>query len=183
MAKDRCNSFDYYWNLKVIEAFARMTREVTCLETYKNVKTKHCSKTWINLHRFLGFANTRILPKTCPLLSWDQALLSFSWVKRFQPAKQIEKSHIKNSTCVPEWRCNVTSEETCSSIVWRVDVNTFNQIGSALSSSWTCMRTDPFRWHEERGCTVLQMAHLIRLAVVVVTSTVAWPCKAFHSTF
>ena len=69
MTKDRCNSFDYYWNLKVIEAFARMTREVTCLETYKNVKTKHCSKTWINLHRFLDFANTRILPKTCPLLS------------------------------------------------------------------------------------------------------------------
>ena len=122
MTKDRCNSLNYYWNLKVIEAFARMTREVTCLETYKNVKTKHCSKTWINLHRFLDFANTRILPKTCPLLSWDQALLSFSWVKRFQPARQIEKSHIKNSTCVPELHvcerieCNSHCYITCTNL-------------------------------------------------------------------
>ena len=32
--------------------------------------------------------NTRILPKTCPALSWDQALLSFSWVNSFKAGKQ-----------------------------------------------------------------------------------------------
>ena len=69
MTKDRCNSLNYYWNLKVIEAFAPMTRDVTCLDTYKDVKTMHCNKTWINFHRFLDFANTPILPKPCPLLS------------------------------------------------------------------------------------------------------------------
>ena len=51
----------------------------------------HCSKTWIKLHRFLDFAHTRILPKTCPTLSWDQALLSFSWVNRFQAGKQATR--------------------------------------------------------------------------------------------
>ena len=90
-----------------------MTSDVTWLETYKNIKTMHCSKTWINLHRFLDFVNacafdhicmekprykfliiiiiiinTRILPKTCPALSWDQALLSFSWVNSFKAGKQ-----------------------------------------------------------------------------------------------
>ena len=48
----------------------------------------HCSQTWIKLHRFLEFANTRILPKTFPALSWDQALLSFSRLDRFQAGKQ-----------------------------------------------------------------------------------------------
>ena len=51
----------------------------------------HCSKTWINLHRFLDFAHTRILPKTCPTLSWDQALLSLSGVNRFQAGKQATR--------------------------------------------------------------------------------------------
>ena len=68
-----------------------MKSDVTCLETYKKYKTTHCSKTWINVHRFLDFANTRILAKTCPALSWDQALLSLSWVNRFQARKANRK--------------------------------------------------------------------------------------------
>ena len=49
---------------------------------YKHINTMHCS-----LHRPLDFASSRILLKTCPALSWDQALLSFSWVNRFQAGK------------------------------------------------------------------------------------------------
>ena len=49
----------------------------------------------MSLHLFLDFATTRILPKTCPALSWDQALLSFSWVNWFQPSKANRKvSHL-----------------------------------------------------------------------------------------
>ena len=89
------SSLNYHWSLKFIEAFARMINDVICLETYKTAKTMHCSKTWINLHRFLEFANTLILLKTCPGLSWDQALLSFSWVNRFQAGKANRKfSHL-----------------------------------------------------------------------------------------
>ena len=51
----------------------------------------HCSETCINvsynLHRFLDFASTRISPKTCPAVSWDQALLLSPWVNRFQALK------------------------------------------------------------------------------------------------
>ena len=36
-----------------------MINSVICLETYQTSKTMHCSKTWINLHRFLDFANSR----------------------------------------------------------------------------------------------------------------------------
>ena len=75
-----------------------ITCDVTCLETYKNIKTIHFNKTWINLiyvHRFLDFASTRVLLKTCPALSWDQDLLSFSWVNRFQAEKGNRKvSHL-----------------------------------------------------------------------------------------
>ena len=46
----------------------------------------------MNLHLFLDFASTRILPKTCPALSWDRALLSFSWINRFQPGKANRKT-------------------------------------------------------------------------------------------
>ena len=70
-----------YWSF-------RMTSDVTCLETYKHINTMHCS-----LHRSLDFASSRILPKTCPALSWDQALLSFSWVNRFQAGKANWKVH------------------------------------------------------------------------------------------
>ena len=72
-----------------------MINGVICLETYQTAKTMHCSKTWINLHRFLDFANTRILLETCPGLSWDQALRSFSWVNRFQADQANRKfSHL-----------------------------------------------------------------------------------------
>ena len=64
-----------YWSF-------RMTSDVTCLERYKHINTTQCS-----LHRSLDFASSRILSKTCPALSWDQALLSFSWVNRFQAGK------------------------------------------------------------------------------------------------
>ena len=42
----------------------------------------HCSETWINLTSmdtlyFLGFANSRILAKTCPALSLDQVYFHF----------------------------------------------------------------------------------------------------------
>ena len=72
-----------------------MINGVICLETYQTSKTMHCSKTWINLHRFLDFANTRILLETCPGLSWDQALRSFSWVNTFQADQANRKfSHL-----------------------------------------------------------------------------------------
>ena len=68
--------FKAYWSFW-------MTSDLTCMETYKNVKTMHYSETWIKLHWFLYFASTRHLPKTCPTLNWDQAPLSFSSVNRF----------------------------------------------------------------------------------------------------
>ena len=95
------------WNRKLPQEFKaywsfRMTSDVTCSETYKSIKTMHCSETWISfyLHRFLDFASTHILPKTCPALSWDQALLSISWVNRFQAGKANRKvSHIVQYLC------------------------------------------------------------------------------------
>ena len=45
----------------------------------------------LNLRRFLDFAYTIILSKTRPAISWDQALLSFSWVNRFPAAKANRK--------------------------------------------------------------------------------------------
>ena len=86
-----------------------MTSDITCLEMYKNVKTMHWSKTWINLHRFLDFANTCIIPKMCPALSWDQALLSYSWVNRFQAGKVNRKdSHLVQYLCTYRlWQCPV----------------------------------------------------------------------------
>lgn len=47
------------------------------------------------------FGNTCISQKTCPTKSWDQALLLFSWVNRFQTSKANQKSLIKYSTRVP----------------------------------------------------------------------------------
>ena len=70
--------------------------DVTCLKTYKNIKawkTMYCrnQNKLYSLYRFLEFANTRILLKTCPALSWDQALLLGSWVNRFQAGKGNRK--------------------------------------------------------------------------------------------
>ena len=45
----------------------------------------------LNLRRFLDFAYTLTLSKTRPAISWDQALLSFSWVNRFPAAKANRK--------------------------------------------------------------------------------------------
>ena len=54
----------------------------------------------LKLHLFLIFASTRILPKTCPALSWDQALLSFFLVNRFQASKANRKvSHLVQHLC------------------------------------------------------------------------------------
>ena len=86
-----------------------MTSDITCLEMYKNVTTMHWSKTWINLHRFLDFADTCIISKMCPALSWDQALLSYSWVNRFQAGKVNRKdSHLVQYLCTYRlWQCQV----------------------------------------------------------------------------
>ena len=43
-----------------------------------------------NLHRFLNFASPRVLPKTCPALSRDQAVLLSSWVNNRIPGRQGE---------------------------------------------------------------------------------------------
>ena len=43
-----------------------------------------------NLHRFLNFASPRVLPKTCPALSRDQAVLLSSWVSNRIPGRQGE---------------------------------------------------------------------------------------------
>ena len=71
-----------------------MTSDVTCLETYAK-KYKNNTFKWklnkLNLHGLLDFANTRMLPITCPALPWDQALLSFSWVNRFPAGKANRK--------------------------------------------------------------------------------------------
>ena len=54
----------------------------------------------LKLHLFLDFASTLILPKTCPALSWDQALLSFFWVNRFRAGKANRKvSHLVQHLC------------------------------------------------------------------------------------
>ena len=95
-----------YWRFSVyfrfVDRFIRsvqlgLTLDVICLETYKIVKTIHCSKTWINVHRFLDIAITGILPKTCPRLRWDQAILSFSWAGK----ANRKFSHLVH-TCLPE---------------------------------------------------------------------------------
>ena len=81
--------------MKLFEAFFfQMTSDVTCLETYAKKYKNHALK-WklnkLNLHGFLDFANTRILPITCPALRWDRALRSFSWVNRFPAGKANRK--------------------------------------------------------------------------------------------
>ena len=53
-------------------------------QKYKN----HALLQNLNKFRFLDFANSHILPKTSRALSWDQALLSFSWVNKYQAGKQ-----------------------------------------------------------------------------------------------
>ena len=75
----------------------------------------HCS-----LHRSLDFASSRILPKTCPALSWDQALLSFSWVNRFQAGKANWKvpRFIVQYLCT----CNVHSRDY-RDIRWTLNSN------------------------------------------------------------
>ena len=57
----------------------------------------------LNLHGFelIDFVINPFLPKTCPALSWDQALLSFPLVKRFSAAKANRKISHNNSTCIP----------------------------------------------------------------------------------
>ena len=91
--------FEAYWSFQ-------MTSDVTCLTSYKNTKTMHWSGTLnkLNLHGFLDLANIRIFHTTRLTLSWDQALLSFSWKIENRPARRIEKSHIWYSICVPELR-------------------------------------------------------------------------------
>ena len=107
------NNLNYHWSLKLNWSFCSDEKWSNNLETYKNIKTMHCSKTGINLDRFLDFANTRdrILAKTCPALSWDQAMLSFSWVNRFQASKANRKvSHLMQYLCTGitcAWESNV----------------------------------------------------------------------------
>ena len=58
------------------------------------------NKLLYNLHRFLDFASTRILPKTCPALNWDEALPFSSWVNRFQTGKANWKvAHLVHYLC------------------------------------------------------------------------------------
>ena len=76
-------------------------------KTYKNINTlknQALYETWINfiiiLHPFVDFASTRISPKTCPALSWDQALLLVSWENRFQAGKVNWKvAHLVQFLC------------------------------------------------------------------------------------
>ena len=150
-----------------------MTSDVTCLETYQNMKTMHCSKTWINLHRFLDFANTCILPKTCPAPSWDQTLLSFSWVKRFQAGKQAAQyprqidKHASNGS------------DTKSKNNERNEVQVFNfqdlyklKLKSIVISSTHYFRTLAF---------LLALLHLSRTSTHAAIRSVSTGKKADHS--
>ena len=76
----------------------------------------HCSKTWINVHRFLDFANTRILAKTCPALSWDQALLSLSWVNRNRKVLPFNAVLVYWITCACESNVIIYCCITCMCI-------------------------------------------------------------------
>ena len=62
---------------------------------------------------------TRILPKTCLALSWDQALLSLSWVSRFQAGKANRNvSHLVKylCTCIEPELSNVINVMIVSSL-------------------------------------------------------------------
>ena len=62
-------------------------------------KKKSVAITLMLNHNLTGlFANTCILPKTCLGLSWDQALLSFSWVTKWNPGRQGESKILSFST-------------------------------------------------------------------------------------
>ena len=76
----------------------------------------HCSKTWINVHRFLDFANTRILAKTCPALSWDQALLSLCWVNRNRKVLPFNAVLVYWITCACESNVIIYCCITCMCI-------------------------------------------------------------------
>ena len=87
--------FKAYWGF-------RMTSNVTSLETYKSIKTMHSIETWINLI-YLDFYTllTRVSYwKLVIHLSWDQALLSFSWGIRSPAGKANRKvSHLVQYLC------------------------------------------------------------------------------------
>ena len=73
---------------------------------------------------------TRILPKPCPALSWDQALLSLSWVKRFPAGKANPKvCHLVKYLC------------TC------IEPELSNVINVMIVSSLTCVFTW-LPWHQ-----------------------------------
>ena len=69
--------------------------QVAFLDTEIAQKYKNHALEWnlnkLYLHGFLDFANVRIFPTTRLALSWDQALLSFSWVNRFPFGKANRK--------------------------------------------------------------------------------------------
>ena len=98
---------------------------------YKHINTMHCS-----LHRPLDFASSRILLKTCPALSWDQALLSFSWVNRFLAGKANRKvSHLVQYLCTwITWACESNIIMIVASLV-HVQSRDYHDIRRTLNST------------------------------------------------
>ena len=120
-----------------------MTSDIKCLEMYKNVKTMHWSKTWINLHRFLDFANTCIISKTCLALSWEQTLLSYSWINRFQAGNLNHMCLLIecNNDCCITFMCihgiTVTSDEPLTPGPPRPHAMHINPKNLGISRMWT----------------------------------------------
>ena len=88
--------FKAYWS------FQFKTWDVRCLETKYKSHALQWNLNKLNLHRFLDFVSTRVLPKTCPAFSWGQAELLVSWVNRFPATKTKWKvSHVVHY--LPTW--------------------------------------------------------------------------------
>ena len=90
----------------------RMTGDVTCLKTCKNIKpwkTMYCSETWINFYIviYIDFQTWLALVsyrKLVPHLAEIRLYFYLRGLIDSRPARRIEKSPIQCSTCVPELR-------------------------------------------------------------------------------
>ena len=121
-----------------------------------------------NLHRFLNFASPRVLPKTCPALSRDQAVLLSSWVSNRIPGRQGESksrpfsailvylNYVCFGMCINDccitWICNkskLTFPNTCFS----------SCRSSSYSNFCACSDTQCQRFEKSWPCNVKRADH------------------------
>ena len=88
-----------YWSFQ-------MTSDLMCLETYRNIKTMHCSVTWINLVTWIKrLCNHSYLTEnlSCTKLRSGSTFISLGKYYRFLAGKVNRKvSHLVH-TCIPMW--------------------------------------------------------------------------------